>query len=184
MIPLSFKLYDRTSGTWIKKDLWEIMEPCVEYSRMTESDKIRFAIDHKMFPTEVKLTAETYSRNAERSANYVLNKLMLVNAKAKPEFTWALLKADYAERLLKALSFHYDYEQENDQGEKEVVPEEAATIIVIYRDFIGTREIKAYLGQTIDGTLVEYDEAYKDNNQVHTKPVNYWENFRLAFPER
>ena len=48
----------------------------------------------------------------------------------------------------------------------------AETIVITYYDFVGMREINAYLGQTLEGTLTEY------NGQL------YWENFRIAFPER
>ena len=54
----------------------------------------------------------------------------------------------------------------------EIQPEEAPNIAITYNDFTGIRTIQTYLGQTIDGTLVEYDG------------VLYWEGFRIAFPER
>ena len=49
---------------------------------------------------------------------------------------------------------------------------DAPVILIAYRDFTGTRTIATYLGQTIEGTLLEYEGTL------------YWENFRVAFPER
>lgn len=167
MIPLTLSIQN-SDLSWTTKELWELFEPDTDYSQMTEEQKIAYALSHKMFPTEVKLTSETYSRNSERSANYVLKRLVEVNAKAKPEFTWSLLKAEYVTRLLTFLQYHYDYT--NSEGD--IVPEDALLIKVKYLDFTGIRTIEAYLGQTLEGTLVEYDG------------VQYWENFRIAFPER
>lgn len=120
-----------------------------------------------VLPTSVTLTSETYSRNAERTADYELMELTIVNRKAKPEFTWELIPAEYVARLMAELNYDYNFIS-NDV----VVPREAEPITVTYRDFTGMRTINAYLGQTIDGTLVEYDG------------VSYWQNFRIAFPER
>lgn len=166
MIP--FKVSVLENESWTTKELWEIFEPDTDFSQMTDAEKIAYAIEHCMYPTEVKLTSETYSRNSERSANYVLKRLREVNAKAKPEFTWSMIKTEYVANLLNFLQFHYDYT--NSEGE--IVPEEAIVIKVTYLDFNGMRTIEAYLGQTMDGTLVEY------NGQT------YWQNFRVAFPER
>ena len=162
MIPL------RLGVNNITKDLWEIMEPEVDYSHMSEQEKISFALNNKMFPSEVKVTSEVYCRDAERTANYELENITNVNAKAKPEFTWNMLKADYAKKLLDFLGFHYNYKNNNNT----IIPEPAPVIDVTYRDFNGMRTIKAYLGQTIDGVLREYSN------------VLYWESFRIAFPER
>jgi hypothetical protein len=121
-----------------------------------------------MFPTEVALTSETYSRDAERTADYELENLTLVNRKAKPEFTWSLIRADYVANLLIYLGYTYEFKD----AKGEIVPVEAQDISVTYQDFIGTRTINAYLGQTLEGVLVEYNG------------VLYWQNFRIAFPER
>ena len=121
-----------------------------------------------MFPTEVRLTSETYSRDAERTADYELENLTIVNRKAKPEFTWSLIRADYVEALMRFLKYDYDFAD----ATGDIIPRAAPTIYVEYKDFTGMRTIAAYLGQTIDGVLVEYDD------------VQYWQNFRLAFPER
>ena len=121
-----------------------------------------------MFPTEVALTSETYSRDAERTADYELEQLQLVNRKSKPEVTWSLIKYEYVQNLFAELGYHYDFK--NSQGI--VIPEDAPTISITYYDFVGIRTIDTYLGQTIEGTLVEYDGEM------------YWENLRIAFPER
>ena len=121
-----------------------------------------------MFPTSVGAISETYSRDAERTADYELENLTIVNRKAKPEFTWQLIKAEYVVNLLSFLGYTYDFKD----FEGVVVPREADTIVITYIDFIGIRTINSYLGQTIEGTLVEYEG------------VLYWENFRIAFPER
>ena len=150
MIPLVLKVNGTT------KNLWNIMEPDGNYGN-TEEEHIQYALKHLMFPSEVKLTSETYCRNADRTANYELKSITNVNAKAKPEFTWAKLNATYVRRLLDFLGFKYDYTD----GQGNIQPEEAPTIEVTYLDLIGMRTIKAYLGQTIEGTLVEYMEAYE-----------------------
>ena len=150
MIPLVLRVNGST------KNLWEIMEPDGDYGK-TEEEKIQYALDHLMFPSEVKLTSETYCRNADRTANYELKSITNVNAKAKPEFTWTKLKATYVSRLLNFLGFKYDYTD----GQGNIQPEEAPIIEVTYLDLIGMRTINAYLGQTIEGTLVEYMEAYE-----------------------
>ena len=150
------------------KNLCEIFEPNKDFSGYTDKQISSYSIEHSMYPSEVKLSSEQYSRDAERTADYELEKLVIVNAKAKPEFTWSLIRADYVSQLMNFLNFKYDYKNTND----EIVPEEAAVINITYWDLIGTRTIKSYLGQTIEGTLVEYEG------------ILYWENFRLAFPER
>ncbi len=150
------------------KNLCEIFEPYEDFSGYTDEAISDYSINRSMYPTEVKLSSEQYSRDAERTADYELEKLTIVNAKSKPEFTWSLIKADYVEKLLSFLNFTYNFK--NSDGD--IVPVEAAVILVTYRDFIGMRTINAYMGQSIDGTLVEYDG------------VLYWENFRIAFPER
>lgn len=175
MIPLVLEV------NGIRKDLWEIMEPKNSYGSTIE-EKIAYAQKRGMFPSEVKLTSETYCRDAERTANYELENITNVNAKAKPEFTWSLIKATYVRRLLNFLGFTYNYKDIND----DVQPQLATTIKVTYMDFNGTRTINAYLGATIEGTLKElvtqeYDEQNKVMINVRTQ---YWEDFRIAFPER
>lgn len=169
MIPLKISVMQSNDEYSAYKNLWEIFEPDKDYSSMTEDECIKYALENKMFPSEVKVSSEVYSKNAERSADYELNTLTLINAKAKPEFTWTNIKADYAKKLLDLLGFTYNYKTGDDSSIK---PVEAAKFKVKYWDFNGEREIIAYLGQTIDGTLVEYDG------------VLYWEEFRVAFPER
>ena len=62
-----------------------------------------------MLPTQVVLNSETYSRDADRTADFELEDLVLVNRKAKPEFTWSLLRADYVEQLMSFLGYTYDF---------------------------------------------------------------------------
>lgn len=150
------------------KHLCQIFEPSLDISDWTDSDIQEYSISKIMFPTAVALTSETYSRDAERTADYELEHLMLVNRKSKPEFSWQLIRDDYVRNLMSFLN--YTYEFKNTDGI--VIPKEAQDIYITYRDFIGDRTIIAYLGQTIQGTLVEYEG------------ILYWENFRIAFPER
>lgn len=150
------------------KSLYEIFDPDTFDSTWDEETLVQQSIMKLMLPTEVALTSETYSRNAERTADYELGELTLINRKAKPEFSWTLLKADYVAKLLSFLE--YDYSFKGDDGV--IIPREAPDINVAYDDFVGERTISAYLGQTIEGTLVEYEG------------VKYWQDFRIAFPER
>ena len=150
------------------KDLCEIFEPTLDTSGWSDEQKQSYCIEHSMYPTEVALVSETYSRDAERTADYELENLTIVNRKAKPEFTWTLINATYVQRLFKFLGYHYDFKS----GDGAIVPEESPDISITYLDFVGMRTINAYLGQTIEGVLVEYTG------------VQYWENFRIAFPER
>lgn len=173
MIPLKLAVL-QNNNTYTLKNLWEIFDPQDVngfHNLPTEQAKINKAIQLKMFPTEVKLSAETYCRNSDRTADYELEIIQNINAKAKPEVTWSLIKAEYIENLLNFLGWKYDYKQ-TIEGIQVIVPENAPTIMVQYYDFVGTRTIKAYTGQSIEGTLVEYEG------------VLYWENFRIAFPER
>ena len=148
--------------------LYQIFSPSTFNSSWTEEEIQQHSISEQMFPTEVYLTSETYSRDAERTADYELESLMIVNRKAKPEFTWSLIRADYVENLLKYLKYTYNFKDATGT----IKPKDAANIYVTYRDFTGLRTIKAYLGQTLEGTLIEYNNAL------------YWQNFRLAFHER
>lgn len=150
------------------KHLCEIFEPTLDVSGWDDATIQSYSIRKLMFPTEVALTSETYSRDAERTADYELEHLVLVNRKAKPEFTWNLIKAPYVQNLMLFLKYGYDFK--NTSGI--VTPVPADPIIVEYCDFTGIRRINAYLGQTIEGVLVEYEGEL------------YWQNFRLAFPER
>lgn len=150
------------------KHLVEIFEPETNISNWSDDEISAYSRLQQMYPTEVTLTSETYSRDAERTADYELEYLTLVNRKSSPQFTWQLIKADYVQKLLAFLNYTYDFKNANGI----VIPKDANDITVRYHDFIGDRTITAYLGQTIEGTLVEYDG------------VLYWENFRIAFPER
>lgn len=148
--------------------LYEIFDPDTFDSSWSEEEIQEQSILMQMFPTEVTLTSETYSRDSERTADYELENLTIVNRKAKPEFTWSLIRYDYIRRLMAFLDYTYGFKNSDD----EIVPVEAPTYTIQYLDFVGTRTLRAYLGQTIEGTLVEYEG------------VLYWENFRIAFPER
>lgn len=150
------------------KHLCQIFEPAIDISGWTDDEIQAYSIDKCMFPTEVALTSETYSRDAERTADYELENLIIVNRKSKPEFTWALVRADYIDALMTFLEYTYAFKNVDD----EVIPVEAPDYLITYRDFTGMRTIHSYLGQTIEGVLVEYDG------------VQFWENFRIAFPER
>ena len=148
--------------------LCKIFEPNLSITGWTEAQIIAYSLDKQMFPSEVVLSSETYSRDAERTADYELEYLTIVNRKAKPEFIWSLIKADYVKNLMTFLGYTYNFKN----NENVVIPVEAADILVKYHDFVGERTIHSYLGQTIEGTLVEH------NN------VLYWKYFRIAFPER
>lgn len=161
------------------KNLCEIFEPNVDFTNYTDAQIKRYSIEHQMYPTEVKLSSEQYSRDAERTADYELETLTIVNAKAKPEFTWSIIKATYVKNLLDFLVYKYNFKSPITD---EIIPVEAADILVTYWDFNGQRTIHSYLGQTLDGTLVEYRQ-YNPNTQLN-EDVLYWENFRIAFPER
>ena len=150
------------------KHLCEIFEPEVSFAGKTENQIIQYSLACAMFPSTVNAVSETYSRDAERTADYELENLTIVNRKAKPEFTWDLIQADYVANLLSFLGYDYRFKD----AEGVVIPREAENISVTYRDFVGMRTITAYLGQTIEGSLVEYEGTL------------YWQNFRIAFPER
>lgn len=150
------------------KHLYEIFDPENFDSAWSEEEIQEKSIDMQMFPTEVALTSETYSRDSERTADYELENLTIVNRKAKPEFTWSMIRYDYVVNLMSFLGYTYGFKNSDD----EIIPVDAPTYTIRYPDFVGIRTLKAYLGQTIDGTLVEY------------AGVPYWENFRIAFPER
>lgn len=148
--------------------LCNIFDPATNITGWSDSQVYKYSANNQMLPTEVSLTSETYSRDAERTADYELEELMIVNRKAKPEFTWSLIRADYVAALFAFLNYTYDFKDSSG----DVIPVAAPEIKVTYQDFTGLRTISAYLGQTIEGTLVEYEG------------VQYWENLRIAFPER
>lgn len=150
------------------KHLYQIMDPSHFNSNWSESTIQANSIAQGMFPSTVHLTSETYSRDAERTADYELEQLQIVNRKAKPEFTWDLLKYSYAQKLFQELGYYYGFA--NQSGI--IIPVDAPTISVTYYDLTGLRTINGYLGQTIEGTLVEY------NGEL------YWSSLRIAFPER
>lgn len=153
------------------KHLVEIFDPVAAASLETDEAKERYSIKKQMYPTSVELNAEVYSRDAERTANYELEDLVLVNRKVKPIFTWDYIKADYIVNLLTFLGYKTSYK--DNQGD--IIPEDAPTYSITFWDLTGERTITAYLGQTIECELKEYNI-----NDISTL---YWENFRIAFPE-
>ncbi len=152
-------------------------------SSWTEEDINTISRERCLYPTSVALTSETYSRNASRTADYELETLQIVNRKAKPEFTWDIIKSVYVQRLMQELQYTYGFKRDEDNS---IIPIEAPTFEITYTDFVGTRTIKTYLGQTIDGTLEEYHETPKTRlgADQFEAPATYWRNFRIAFPER
>lgn len=148
--------------------LCQIFTPDLVIEGWSDAQIDRYSKDHSMYPSSVQLTSETYSRDAERTADYELENLTIVNRKAKPEFTWDLIRAEYVKNLFEFL--HYDYDFKDASGI--VNPRDSQDITISYYDFIGMRVITAYMGQTVEGTLVEHEG------------ILYWENFRIAFPER
>lgn len=153
------------------KHLVEIFDPTAAAALLTDEAKVRYSIKMQMYPSSVELNAETYSRDAERTANYELEDLILVNRKAKPVFTWEMLKAEYVKKLMEFLQYKVNYKNNLD----EVVPIDATTYQITFYDLTGERTITCYLGQTIECELKEY--------LVNNIPTLYWENFRIAFPE-
>lgn len=152
-------------------------------SSWTEEDINTISRERCLYPTSVTLTSETYSRNASRTADYELETLQIVNRKAKPEFTWDIIKSVYVQRLMQELQYTYGFTRDDDNS---IIPIEAPKFKITYTDFVGTRTIEAYLGQTIDGTLEEYHETSKTRlgADQFSAPATYWRNFRIAFPER
>lgn len=166
MISVTFSVFQ--NNAWVSKPIWKAMDPSVNWDSMSLQEQLNYAYSHKMLPESYKNNGETYCRNADRTANNELEKITNVNYKSKVEFTWKLLKPEYLSNLLTFLQFKDNYRNSNN----EIQPEEAPTIKVTYRDFLQERTIVAYLGQSIEAELVEYDN------------VQYWEQLRLAFPER
>ena len=166
MISVTFSVYE--NNAWVTKPIWQAMDPSVNWSSMSEQEQLNYAYSHKMLPETYKNNGETYCRNSDRTANNELEKIENVNYKSKVEFVWKLLKPEYLSNLLTFLQFKDNYKDANG----DVQPENAPVIKVTYRDFKQVRTIEAYLGQTIEAELVEYDN------------VQYWEQLRLAFPER
>ena len=149
------------------KQLCEIFTPD-KVSDMTDAEKKAYSLLKRMYPTEVSLTSETYSRNAERTSDFELEDLLIVNRKASPVFVWDALEYKYVQALLQFLDYTYDFKN----ADGDVEPKKAEDIAVTYLDFIGERTINAYMGQTLEGVLEEYEG------------VLYVRNFRIAFPER
>lgn len=148
--------------------LCEIFNPGMSVQSWTDERIDAYSLENHMYPSEVHVTSEAYSRDAERTADYELEKFIIVNRKAKVEVTWELIEAAYVEKLMSFLGYHYNFKD----AQGEIVPVEADSYNIQYRDFMGQRSLVAYLGQTLEGTQVMYDGKL------------YWENFRLAFPER
>ena len=152
------------------KHLIEIFEPEIAATLLTDDAKVAKSIEMQMYPSRVNLAAETYSKDAERTADYELEDLVLVNRKSKPEFTWDVIKADYVKKLLAYLQYKDNYKVGD-----EITPVNAPTYSIEYWDFVGVKTITAYLGQTIEAELKEY--------MVDNEMTLYWEDFRIAFPE-
>lgn len=153
------------------KQLVEIFEPEAAKSLTTEDAIKRYSINKQMYPTSVEVSAEVYSRDTERTANYELETLVLVNRKVKATFTWSVIKASYVKSLLEFLNYTPSFK--NSDGDIE--PRDADLFDITFWDLTGERTIKAYLGQTIDSELKEYI--------VNSESVLYWEEFSIAFPE-
>lgn len=153
------------------KQLVEIFEPEAAKSLTTEDAIKRYSISKQMYPTSVTISAEVYSRDTERTANYELENLVLVNRKVKASFNWGTLKASYAKSLLEFLNYTPSFK--NNEGDIE--PRDADLFDITFWDLTGERTIKAYLGQTITCELKEY--------VINDEPVLYWEDFEIAFPE-
>lgn len=152
------------------KHLIEIFEPEIAATLPTDDAKVAKSIEMQMYPSRVNLAAETYSKDAERTADYELEDLVLVNRKSKPEFTWDVIKAEYVKKLLAFLQYKDNYKVDD-----EITPVNAPTYSIEYWDFVGVKTITAYLGQTIEAELKEY--------MVDNEMTLYWEDFRIAFPE-
>ena len=133
----------------------------------TEEDVDYVSTSSKLYPTSVITSSETYSRDAERTADYELEDITVVNRKAKIEIEWSILKYEYAVRLMSFLGYNYNFKVDD-----VITPIKAPTYKILYNDFIGQRTMNTYLGQSIEGTLEEYEGN------------KYWRNFRIAFPER
>lgn len=153
------------------KQLVEIFEPEAAKTLTTDDAIKRYSISKQMYPTSVNVSAEVYSRDTERTANYELETLVLVNRKVKATFNWSVLKATYAKALLEFLNYTPSFK--NDDGD--VVPRDADLFEITFWDLTGERTVKAYLGQTITCELKEYI--------ANGEPVLYWEDFEISFPE-
>ena len=149
------------------KQLCEIFTPDI-VTGMSDEEKREYSLMNQMYPSEIILNSETYSKNADRTADYELQNLLLVNRKAKIEILWETVKLEYISALLRFLNYTYDFKDASGF----VQPVEAEPITVTYVDFVGERSMQAYLGQTLQGTIVEYEG------------VLYVQDFRIAFPER
>lgn len=136
-------------------------------SLWTDEEVDQVSTSSQLYPSSVVTTSETYSRDAERTADYELEDITVVNRKAKIEIEWNIIKYDYVVQLMAFLEYTYNFKIDD-----VITPVKAPTFVIAYNDFIGQRTMDTYLGQTIDGTLEEYEG------------VKYWRNFRIAFPER
>ena len=153
------------------KQLVEIFEPEAASALTTEDAIKRYSINKQMYPTSVDISAEVYSRDTERTANYELETLVLVNRKVKATFTWSVIKASYVKSLLEFLNYTPSFK--NSDGDIE--PRDADLFDITFWDLTGERTIKAYLGQTIDSELKEYI--------VNGESLLYWEEFSIEYPE-
>ena len=125
--------------------LCQIFEPGLNIDGWTEEQIDTYCRRKLMYPAEVRLTSETYSRDADRTADYELQHITIVNRKAKPEFVWDHIRAEYVEKLLSYLSYDYNFKDVNDI----VQPKKAKEIYVTYQDFVGTRTILDISGEYI-----------------------------------
>lgn len=153
------------------KHLVEIFEPEAAKALTTEDAIKRYSISKQMYPTSVTISAEVYSRDTERTANYELENLVLVNRKVKASFNWSILKASYAKALLEFLNYTPSFKN----AEGDIEPRDADLFEITFWDLTGERTITAYLGQTITCELKEY--------VINNESVLYWEDFEIAFPE-
>lgn len=164
---IELKIAIQQNGNWVEKNIWEIFDPSVNWDSMTYNQQVQEAIKRLMLPTTYKINSETYCNNSDRTANYELEKIINVNYKSKPEFVWNKLPVEYLENFLSFIGFRTNYLVDGT-----FITEEAPVIKVTYRDIVGVRTIRAYLGQSIEAEVVEYDGK------------QYYDQLRLAFPER
>lgn len=160
------KIANSVNGTL--KNIWEIMDPNYDWSSLTEAECVNRALKEHMIPTSYKVNCETYCKDADRTSDYELENIKNVNYKCKPEFVWQYLKPIYLSNLLSFIHFKDTYYDQ--QGI--IQPENAPIFKVYFRDILRVKEIKAYLGATIDVELVEHEGE------------QYWSSVRLAFPEK
>ena len=63
------------------KQLCEIFTP-ESVANLDEANKNAYSLAYQMYPTSISLTSETYSRNADRTSDFELEDLLIVNRKA------------------------------------------------------------------------------------------------------